>query len=357
MSDISTDALAGRQLLAALKPFAQESRYQSWFHVSLTFGLLSALLVGAATLPWWPLRLLLSLLGGLVLVRAFILFHDFMHGALLYRSPFGQAIFYMFGLLALTPPRYWQHTHNAHHAQVGKQVAATDGALPLITADVGTFPLMSRAQWHAASYRQRFQYRVMRHPVTILAAYVTVFAISFCLVPFVKAPRKYWDGALALLVHGGLIVTLWVLAGMSVALFAVVIPFGLAAAVGAYLFYVQHTFEGLQVLPEEQWSFHHGAISSSSYLKLDPVLRWFTGNIGYHHIHHLNARIPFYRLPEALQAIPVLQESANIVTLHPCDIFKSFRLNLWDTEQQQLVSYGSSSCSPAHQENRPQISG
>ncbi|OYT69493.1 MAG: fatty acid desaturase [Chloracidobacterium sp. CP2_5A] len=343
MAKISSNALDSnafeKRLLAAVKPFAKEFRYKSWQCVAVTFALLGALLAGAGALPWWPLRLLLSLAGGLVMVRAFILFHDFMHDALLYRSRLGKAIFYAFGLLALTPPRYWRHTHNLHHAQVGKPVADEGGALPLATADVGAFPLMTAEQWRAASSWQRFQYRVMRHPATILAAYVTIFAFSFCFVPLAKDPRRHWDAALSLLSHGGLIAVLWALTGMSVALFAFVLPFALAAALGGYLFYVQHTFEGMEVLPHEEWSFCQGSLRSSSYLKLGMVMQWLTGNIGYHHIHHLNARIPFYRLPEVMEAVPELQAEARVVTLRPRDILRCFQLNLWDGERRQLVSY------------------
>ncbi len=357
MPEISPDAPAGKRLLAAVKPFAEESRYKSWRHVAVTFLLLGALLAGAAALPWWPVRLLLSMTGGLVMVRAFILFHDFMHDALLYRSRFGKGIFYAFGLLALTPPRYWRHTHNSHHAQVGKPVSQPSGSIPLATADVGAFPLMSAEQWRAASAWQRLQYRVTRHPATILAAYVTVFGFSFCVVPLMKSPRKYWDAALSLLAHSGVIAVLWAFAGLSVALFAFVLPFALAAALGAYLFYVQHTFEGMQVLPGDRWSYSQAALQSSSYLKLGPVMRWFTGNIGYHHIHHLNARIPFYRLPEALGAVPELQAAAHAVTLHPREIVKCFRLNLWDAERQQLVSYREATRSLADPLRAPAMPG
>lgn len=336
MPQTNTDT--SKELFTATKPFTVESPAKSWWYVLSTFALLGALLTGAAAAPWWPVQLGLSIVGGLVMVRAFILFHDFMHSALLYRSRLGKAIFYVFGLLVLAPPRYWRYSHNFHHANVGKPVNGRSGSIPSITSDVGSFPLMSTEQWRGASAWQRLQYRVVRNPVTILMAYVTVFALGLCVMPLLKNARRYWDGALALLAHGGAIALLWVFVGPHAALFAVVLPFTLAAALGAYLFYAQHNFEGMRVVPSDDWNFYQGALQSSSYMELGPVMSWFTGNIGYHHIHHLNSRIPFYRLPEAMAAIPELRASSN-TTLRPRDILKCFRLNLWDVENRRLVGY------------------
>ena len=334
-----------KTLFLATEPFAKEHKLLSWWYVGSTFGLLAAVLVGAAVFPGWPLRLAASVLGGLVTVRAFILYHDFMHHSLLHESRTGQAAFYVFGLLVLAPPRYWRFSHNFHHANVGKPIDSPNGSFPLITSDVGSFPLMSTAMWRGATAWQRLQYYVLRHPATILLAYLTVFLTGLCLIPLLKSPRKYWDGGLAMLVHGGLIAAVWVFAGLDVAFFAIILPFAIAAALGACLFYAQHNFEGMRVVPAEQWSFYQGAIQSSGYMKLGPVMNWFTGNIGYHHIHHLNSHIPFYRLPEAFAAIPDLQQP-SVTSLRPRDVLACFRLNLWDTEKRRLVSYREASASP-----------
>ena len=118
-----------------------------------------------------------------------------------------------------------------------------------------------------------------------------------------------------------------------------VVPFALAAAMGAYLFFAQHNFVGMRIVPIEQWTHYRGALESSSYMKLGPIMQWVTGNIGYHHIHHLNALIPFYRLPEAMAAIPELQTPA-VTSLRPRDMIACLRLNLWDLNKAQLVAYG-----------------
>ncbi len=241
-------------------------------------------------------------------------------------------------MLMLTPPRHWQYSHNFHHAHVGKVIVSEKNAFPVLTSDIGSFPLMSTEKWQRATAWQRLRYRISRHPLSILCAYVTIFLFVGCLNPLVKDLRKYWDGAFSLLAHGGAIALLWVYAGIDVALFAVVLPVAIASALGAYLFYAQHTYEGLQIVPAEKWTYFEGAIKSSSYMTLSPIMSWFTGNIGYHHVHHLNPHIPFYRLPEAMAAIPELQHP-TITSLRPRDVLACFRANLWDTSTQRMVGY------------------
>jgi acyl-lipid omega-6 desaturase (Delta-12 desaturase) len=328
----------GKSLVDAVRPFAEESRITSWWCLGSTLVILTTVLVLAAILPGWPLRLVASVIGGLVLVRTFILYHDFMHGAILRDSRPATAVLGLLGLIMLTPPRYWRHSHNFHHAHVGKPVQPGTGSLPLFTSDVGSFPLMTTRMWQEASTWQRLRYRVSRHPATMLCAYVTVFLVSICLVPLVTNPRRFWDAGLALLAHGGLVALLWYFAGPHVLFFVFWLPFSIAAALGAYLFYIQHNFEHSRILPAEQWSYHQAALESSSYMQLGPIMNWFTGNIGYHHVHHLNSRIPFYRLAEAMAAVPELQVSPA-TSLRPRDVLLCLRLNLWDAERHRLVSY------------------
>jgi omega-6 fatty acid desaturase (delta-12 desaturase) len=329
---------SGKDLFDATIPFVAEFRTRSWWYVGSTLVVLAGVLTCAAIAPWWPMRLAASIVGGLVLVRAFILYHDFMHGSLLSGSRVAQIVFYPLGLLLLTPPRHWRFSHNFHHSHVGKVIVGKEKAFPVLTSDIGSFPLMSTENWRQATAWQRLRYRISRHPLSILCAYVTIFFLVSCLNPLGREPRKYWDGALSLLAHGGLIALLWLYAGLDVALLAFVLPFAIASALGAYLFYAQHTYEGLRIMPAEDWTYFEGALESSSYMKLSPIMSWFTGNIGYHHVHHLNPHIPFYRLPEAMAAIPELQHP-TITSLRPRDILACFRANLWETSTQRMVSY------------------
>jgi len=329
---------SGKALFDATAPFAEEFRTRSWWHVGSTFVVLIALLSSAAMAPWWPLRLAISFVGGLVLVRAFILYHDVMHGSLLSGSRLAQVVFYPLGLLMLAPPRHWRYSHNFHHSHVGKVIDAKENEFPVLTSDIGSFPLMSVERWQRATAWQCLRYRISRHPLTIMCAYATIFLLVGCVNPLVRDPRKYWDGALALLLHGGLIAILWLSGGFEVALFAFILPFAIASAAGAYLFYAQHTYEGLRIMPPEEWTYFAGALESSSYMQLSPIMSWFTGNIGYHHVHHLNPHIPFYRLPEAMAGIPELQHP-TVTSLRPRDILACFRANLWKISTQRMVSY------------------
>jgi acyl-lipid omega-6 desaturase (Delta-12 desaturase) len=339
MSTAITDSpRPGRQLFDATMPFAEELPARSWWNVSSTLAILLALLVFAAVAPWWLLRLAASIVSGLVMVRTFILYHDYIHGALLSKSRMAQIVFHTIGMLMLAPPRHWRYSHNFHHSHVGKVVATKESEFPVLTSDVGSFPLMSTQAWGTATFWQRFRYRISRHPLTILSAYGTIFLLTMCINPLRREPRKNWDGAVSILAHFGLIVVMCLWLGFDVALFAFILPYAIASALGAYLFYAQHTYEGLRILPADEWSYFDAALASSSYLKMGRIMNWFTGNIGYHHIHHLNSHIPFYRLPEAMAALPELQNPA-ITTLRPRDILACFRANLWETSTQRMVSY------------------
>ena len=327
-SKLLTIERVDRELYAATRPFARDSSLRSWWLIASTFGLLAVVLAGAAIAPWWPLRLAASILGALVLVRAFILYHDFMHGAILPGSRFARAIFYTYAAINLTPPRSWRDSHNFHHANVGK----------IIGSNVGSFPLMTTGMWRSASRIQRLSYRVIRHPVTILCGYLTIFLLSVCLLPLLRRPTRYWDSALSLLAHVSVLATLWFFAGLDAAFFALLLPMTIAAAMGGYLFYVQHSFPGMRLLPESEWTQYRAALVSSSYLRLGTVLRWFTGNIGFHHVHHLNSLIPFYLLPEAMAAIPELQHPA-VTTLRPRDVLACVRANVWDDSNGHMIRY------------------
>jgi omega-6 fatty acid desaturase (delta-12 desaturase) len=318
----------GRDLINATVPFAKESTKTSWLHVGSTFAMLVAALVGAGMSPWWPVRLAFSLVAALLMVRSFIFYHDYMHRAILVRSRVAWFLFRVYSALSLTPPRSWKDTHNYHHGHVGQ----------LDDSGVGAFPVMTTKDWAGASWTTKANYRITRHPLTVLAGYLTIFFFSLTLLPLLKDPARHWDSLLSLVGHVALIAVLWLLGGFSTAFYVMLLPIAVASTLGSYLFFAQHSYKGMKILPEEDWSYHAAALESSSFMQLSKVMHWFTGNIGFHHIHHLNVRIPFYRLPEAMDAIPELQ-SPVITTLKPRDILESFRCCLWDEDRQQTVTY------------------
>jgi len=317
-----------RDLFKATTPFAVESVKTSWWLVGSTFAMLAAMLLGAALAPVWPLRLVFSILSALLMLRAFITYHDYMHNAILSNSRIAWLLFRIYAVFALTPPRSWKKSHNYHHGHVGK----------IDVASVGGFSIMTTDMWRDASLAARISYRVERHPLTVLTGYFTIFFFSVTLLPFLRNPARHWDSLLVLLGHGTLIAALWIFGGFDVAFFVVLLPLTIASMIGSYLFFAQHSFEQMHILAAEKWTYYRAAMESSSYMKLNRLMRWITGNIGYHHIHHLNVRIPFYRLPEAMDAIPELQSPVTI-TLSPHDIIACFRCCLWDDGLQRMVSY------------------
>jgi len=262
------------------------------------------------------------------MVRAFITYHDFMHGAILRNSMAATILFNLFGAYMLTPPRSWKKSHNYHHGHVGQ----------ISTTSAGAFPLITKKMWQQATPWERFSYRVQRHPLIVVFSYLMVFAINICLLPLLRDPLKHWDSAVSLLVHFGGIALLWHYGGFHTAFFVMLLPMWIASLLGSYLFFAQHSFKRMQVMSPETWTVYRAALVSSSYLRLNKVMQWFTGNIGYHHIHHMNMHIPFYRLPEAMVAIPALQ-SPITTSLSPKDIVGCFKSCLWDESSQRMISY------------------
>ncbi|MSP25480.1 MAG: fatty acid desaturase [Myxococcales bacterium] len=313
---------------AATREFAQEQLARSWFHVLTTLAVLTASIAVAAAAPWWPVRWLGSLIEALTMLRVFILFHDHMHGALLRSSPVAIALFRVVGLLLLTPARIWAETHNFHHAHTAK----------LGSPPTGTFAFWSVERWREASWRERLLYRLERHPVTMLFGHLLVFFIGISLWSFCTNPRRYKASGLAIAMHLGLSVCVWMAFGTELYLATMLVPFFIACAAGSYLFYAQHNAPGIELREADSWTHAAGALHGSSYMATGAVAAWFTGNIGFHHVHHLNVRIPFYRLPEAMKAIPELQ-APIVTTLKPRDVLACLRLALWDHAEGRLVPF------------------
>ncbi|MDQ3034848.1 MAG: fatty acid desaturase [Myxococcota bacterium] len=320
---------SAKELLAAAKEFGKENRARSWFHVAETFAVLAVLQAATIAAPWWWARLAASLVMGLVIVRGFILYHDFMHNSLLRGSTVGKWIMYAYGVYVLTPPTVWRQTHNYHHAHTAK----------IVGSHVGSYLMVTTEMWKQMSPLERRVYKIYRHPLTIVFAFFTVFLYGMCVSSFQRNPRKNWDSMLAVVLHFAVATLLLALAGWQMFLFAYFLPLFVATMAGAYLFYAQHDFPEMNVQPRESWEYTRAALESSSYMKGGPIMHWLTGNIGYHHVHHLNPGIPFYRLPEAMAAIPELQSPKGTTSLHPRDIAACFRAKLWDASQGRMVGY------------------
>lgn len=324
---------SAKELLVAAKTFQEENRTRSWLHVVETFGVWAILQAVTIVVPFWYARLAAAIALGLVMVRAFILYHDYLHNAILRHSLLARAIMWLYGLYVLTPFNVWRQSHNYHHAHTAKIVGSHVGSYLMVTTDM----------WKEMTPAQRRMYKAVRHPLTIFFAYFTVFMYGMAASSFLRNPRKNWDSALALLINWTLTFLIWKTFGFAMFFFAMFIPLFVSTMSGAYLFYAQHNYPEINVQPRDTWEYTRAALESSSYMQGGPLMHWLTGNIGYHHVHHLNPGIPFYRLPEAMTAIDELQHPLGTTSLRPRDIARCFSAKLWDLKQNKIVGYPSES--------------
>jgi omega-6 fatty acid desaturase (delta-12 desaturase) len=316
-------------LQKAGRAFAKEDRPRTW---RLLFGTI-VVLFGAEALvaftPWWPLRIAAMLIAGLTSVRMFIFQHDHLHGAILRDSKLGKALMWVYALYCLNPASVWRETHDYHHRNNAKMLGGA----------IGSFPVVTTRMWKSMKPTQRRLYAFTRHPLNILFGYFTIFIGGMCLSSFIRQPKIHWQGPASMVVHfGSAAVISWLTGEWYAGILAVVMPQFIASMLGGYLFYVQHNFPGMELRDRRKWDYQFAALRSSSMFEMSPLMHWFTGNIGYHHVHHLNHRIPFYRLPEAMDAIPELQTPGR-TSWHPRDIAAALRLKVWDPRKNTMVGW------------------
>lgn len=316
----------GKALILATKAYANDDTARSWWALLSTMLGLALAMSGALFAGHWLAQLACSILTGLFGVRLFVIYHDHQHNAILAKSRIADILMTAWGLLATTPSSIWKHSHNYHHNHNCK----------LRSAHIGSYPVMTKKLYQSASRSDQRRYQIMRHPLTILFGYITVFLIGMCIIPFVSDPAHHRDCGLALLLHFLLYVVIGSLFGLNGILFLIVVPFTIAAALGSYLFYAQHNFPAVTFKEHKGWTYEGAALESSSFCRMSPLMHYFTANIGYHHLHHLNAKIPFYRLPEAFSLIPEVQHPKT-TSLHPREILRCLRLKVWDSDLQRMT--------------------
>jgi len=248
---------------------------------------------------------------------------------------------YAVGLYSLAAPSVWKETHNYHHRNNAKLLGSSIGSYPLITIGI----------WKGLNPKQRRLYSFVRHPLTILFAFFTSFLLGMCIVPFRRAPRDHWQGPLVMALYLGITAATGILLGWMNALLLILIPGMVSSALGSYLFYAQHNFPGAELRGRREWNYHHAALRCSSMFDMSPLMHWFTGNIGYHHVHHLNHQIPFYRLPEAMAGLPELQDPVR-TSWHPRDVWACLRIKLWDPKSSRMVSWAEAMQIIAAEESR-----
>ena len=333
---MNPDPRTGSDLILATKPFAKDSTVESWWHVLSTAVLLLAALAGTHWNFNFPAKAACSVLSGLLLLRFFVIYHDQQHHAILPRSRVAEVLMRVFGILALSPSSVWRSSHNHHHSHNSQ----------LRGSHIGSFPIMTKTQFQKSPAAVRFKYLFMRHPLTILFGYVFVFLFGMCIAPFLNDPKEHRDSLLAFLVHVAIGTALTWFWGWKALILTQTVPHFIAYAIGSYLFYAQHNFPGVRFAERSGWTYNKAALESSSFMKTGRLMAWFTANIGYHHIHHLNARIPFYRLPTVLREFPELR-NPKTTSLDPAEIFRCLRLKVWDVETQRMIGLREAAAQPA----------
>jgi omega-6 fatty acid desaturase (delta-12 desaturase) len=276
---------------------------------------------------YW-LTLALALPAGGLLTRTFIIFHDCGHGSFFKSQRANNILGTICGLLVFTPYYQWRFEHAIHHATSGDLDRRGTGDIYTLT--VREYLQLSR--WG------RFNYRLYRNPLVLLGVgpWFT-FLISQRFTNSISRKRERFSVYFSNIFILALLVIMEALIGVK-AYLMIQLPVAFVAGLGGiWMFYIQHQFEGTYWERHGEWDYATAALRGSSYFKLPKVLQWFTGNIGLHHIHHLSSRIPNYALQQCHDENPVFQE---VTTITLWSSIKSLRLNLWDEEQGQLVSFG-----------------
>jgi omega-6 fatty acid desaturase (delta-12 desaturase) len=326
-----TPEIDARALLQEVRPFQKPNGYRSVFELAVTalpFALLW-LLTWAALDAGYMAGLLLTIPAGGFLLRLFLIQHDCGHGAFFKRQAANDWVGRILGVVTFTPYDYWRRSHAVHHASTGNLEARGVGDVDTLTVD----------EYRSLGRLGRLRYRLYRHPLILFGVGPAYLFLLRHRIP-VGMMKKGWEPWLSALgtnagiaAVGGLLI--WAM-GLKLFLLILLPTTLIAASLGVWFFYVQHQFEGTQWDRDEDWSFHAAALHGSSHYDLPGILRWFSANIGVHHVHHLASRVPFYRLPDVLKNVPGLADISRVTIRQS---LRTVRLVLWDEQKRQLVTF------------------
>jgi omega-6 fatty acid desaturase (delta-12 desaturase) len=322
-----TDLSAWKEIVARYqKPSVPRGVWQI-VNTLVPYAALWYLMYLALTVSYW-LAVPLEVLAGAFLVRLFIIQHDCGHGSFFKSRKANDILGFITGVLTFVPYYHWRWEHSLHHATSGD----------LDRRGVGDIWTLTVQEYLESSRWQKFAYRLARNPIILFViAPLFIFLVKQRVPKAEAGPRErnsvYWTNLALLGMAAGLS---WVF-GLKAYVLIQLTVMAVAGSAGVWLFYVQHQFEDVYWERGKEWDYATAALQGSSFYKLPKVLQWFSGNIGFHHIHHLSPRIPNYHLEKCHKAEPLFQR-VKPVTLFSS--FKSFTFRLWDEQRRKLVGYG-----------------
>lgn len=312
--------------------YRHPSSLRSTVEIAITFVPLATLWILAWTalhFGYWWLSLPLAIPAAGFLMRLFMIQHDCGHGSFFRQRIANDWVGRVIGVLTLTPYDFWRRTHALHHANSGRLERRGIGDIDTLTVN----EYLSLSFWH------RLRYRIYRNPLVMFGVGPAYLFILQYRLP-VGLLFNGWQPWLSTMATNAAIAAtaaalIWFIGPWPFLLVHLPIIL-LAGSAGVWLFYVQHQFEMTFWAHESGWSFEEAALYGSSHYDLPAILRWFTANIGIHHVHHLCSRIPYYRLPRVLHDHPELRGVSRLTLLQS---FQCVRLALWDESQRRLVSF------------------
>ena len=314
-----------------LAPYRRPSNARGIMEIGITLVPLVVLWVLiwlTLDIGYW-LALLLAVPAAGFMVRLFMIQHDCGHGGFFRHRLMNDWVGRVLGVLTVTPYDFWRRTHALHHASSGN----------LDRRGFGDVDTLTVREYQALSLWGRLRYRLYRHPAIMFGIGPTYLFVLRNRLPL-GLMREGWTPWLSTMATNfaiaAVVATLIWFMGIGAFLLVHMPVMLLAASIGVWLFYVQHQFEHTFWDENPQWDRHEAALHGSSHYDLPGVLRWFTANIGMHHVHHLSSGIPYYRLPQALRDHPELRSVSRLTLLQS---FGCVRLVLWDETQRRLVSF------------------
>ncbi|MFN8309549.1 MAG: fatty acid desaturase [Chitinophagales bacterium] len=274
---------------------------------------------------------LVAILNGFILGRIFIIQHDCGHSSFMRNSTANDIIGTVCSICTLIPYKYWARNHSFHHAHNGQ----------LEYSDIGDIECLSVDQYRALSLRQKIWYRIYRNPLYLFTVggfiYVVIYnRFAFLKTDYFKKVRKdvTISNVLFLLLYAGLA---WLL-GPKKFLIIQGINLLFFGSYALWFFYIQHQYENVYKSGKDNWNYVVAAVKGSTYYKLPWIGHWLTGNIGYHHLHHLSPAIPNYNLPKCNRENPIFEKHTNTITFWQS--LKTVQANLWDAQKQKMISFG-----------------